>query len=66
MTLLQRRLIIALDEWLGVLLLCWLRYTRDSLFWPVLVFWAAAVYLGSYLPYWIEEARYRKRAHRAV
>ena len=43
-----QRLIIALDEWLGMLLLVYLHSHDRGLFWVVLPIWIVAVYLISY------------------
>lgn len=52
MTPVQRRLFIALDEWLGIVVLLWMHRTHDGLFWPALVFWAVSVYAISYPWHW--------------
>ena len=46
-----RRAFIALDEWLGVLLLLWLRGKPE--FWPAFAGWFVAVYCVSYPCHWL-------------
>jgi len=55
MTLLQRRLIVAMDEWLGVFLLVYLHSVRSEWFWPAFIFWFITVYVISYPGYWAKE-----------
>jgi len=52
MTALHARLIIALDEWLGMLIAIRLHETGSSLFWPFTITWAIAIYGISYPLYW--------------
>jgi hypothetical protein len=51
-TSLQQRLIIALDEWPGILLCIYLRSTHSPIFWWFAIPWAIAVYGISYPLYW--------------
>ncbi len=53
----QRRAFIALDEWVGMLLLVYLHRADRALFWYVLPAWLVAVYAISYPLYWIEQEK---------
>lgn len=52
MTVFQRRLIILIDEWLGVALCCWCRHYHPDTFWPVLITFVIFVYGISYPSFW--------------
>jgi hypothetical protein len=52
MTQLQARIIIAVDEWLGIALCVFLHERGSSAFWPVFVAFVVLVYGFSYVPYW--------------
>jgi hypothetical protein len=60
MTQLQERLIIALDEWLGIALLAWLDYRHSPAFKPVLVAFVVLIYAISYPSYWYRWWRTKK------
>jgi hypothetical protein len=51
------RAFIALDEWVGMLLLVYLHRVDSPLFWVVLPLWVVAVYVISYPLYWLDSAR---------
>jgi hypothetical protein len=54
----QRRLFILVDEWLGVVLLCWLWHAHREAFWPVAGLWGVFVYGFGYVPYWLAYDRW--------
>lgn len=53
MSQLSRRIIISVDEWVGWLMVAWLRYRGDHLWWAAALVQVVAVYGLSYIPYWI-------------
>ena len=58
---LARRIFIAVDEWLGIVLLMYLHATESPVFWRVFVCWALGVYAFGYIPYWLRYDRWWKR-----
>ena len=48
----HQRIFIAIDEWVGILILIHLHTASSTLFWPFGVTWAVAVYVISYPWYW--------------
>lgn len=59
MTPLQRRLVIALDEWLWIALALYLHRTHDPAFWWVFAAGFILIYCISYPAHWRAERRLR-------
>lgn len=53
MSIFQRRLIILIDEWLGILLCCWTYHAHREAFWPVFAAFVVLTYFFGYIPYWV-------------